>query len=420
MCRKRYWSKKYPLCIKGVKLLSRKRDRANNYLETTNNNINLTPSTPPQSSLSSNNLTTITSGNLDDSSTLILFGRTDREKEEWYKLFKKAAANKLLDSVHYLKLQARAKANSVNDGLKKEVISSFAPSLVDLNSRIQLSYSATSDKIIYKISVNTATAAAGESDKQAVMKSESSSNVSESSTSSGVSSQLNVNTQTENGLLYDSSLNFMNTFLIRVFADFFTHQHWISLIKHKIQNKLTKINVPYFMEELRILDLDLGSVIPLIKQVSEPWYDEKGLWVHFEIDYSGGLQMSLTTKLNLMKLKSTNTTSSGNTVNNIGLSFKNLSNEEKQNTNIQFLGLSPKETSQLIDINKTESPEVSLPIDQLLRTNSSRSTKSKRQRSAIQFSDEEDSPESSGDEYVHTSFNDEDNKLIETLLEIKL
>lgn len=57
------------------------------------------------------------------------------------------------------------------------------------------------------------------------------------------------------------------------------------------------------MESLNIINLGLGSVVPLIKQASEPWYDEKGLWVHLDIDYSGGVEILISTKLNLMKLK---------------------------------------------------------------------------------------------------------------------
>lgn len=36
--------------------------------------------------------------------TLILFARTDREKEEWFKLFKKSAAKSLQDSNYFIKL----------------------------------------------------------------------------------------------------------------------------------------------------------------------------------------------------------------------------------------------------------------------------------------------------------------------------
>lgn len=95
-------------------------------------------------------------------------------------------------------------------------------------------------------------------------------------------------TQTDTGLLYDTTVAFINTFLIRAFEDFFTHQQWIERIQNKIQNKLSMIRVPHFMEELKITGLDLGTIVPIIKHSSEPWCDERGLWVHLEIDYSGG------------------------------------------------------------------------------------------------------------------------------------
>ena len=60
--------------------------------------------------------------------------------------------------------------------------------------------------------------------------------------------KLNAITQTESGLLYDTSLNFMNTFLIRIFSDFFTENKWKMKVKNKIQNKLSTIQMPYFME----------------------------------------------------------------------------------------------------------------------------------------------------------------------------
>jgi hypothetical protein len=92
------------------------------------------------------------------------------------------------------------------------------------------------------------------------------------------------------------------------------------------------------MEGLNIISLDLGSVVPLIKQASEPWYDDKGLWVHLDLDYSGGVQILISTKLNLMKLKAKhenamNQTSNNNTVPNMRFSFKN-DNEPVVSSNI--------------------------------------------------------------------------------------
>ena len=58
-------------------------------------------------------------------------------------------------------------------------------------------------------------------------------------------------------------------------------------------------------------------------------------------------------------------------------------------------------------------------FDSKIRKNSNENVledkEKKRKHLAIIDSNEEDSPESSGDEYVHTGFkNDEDNKLVET------
>lgn len=377
LCRKRYWSKKYPICLSGVKLLSRKKVNADASATTTN-----TPSTPPSSqaglSFLDESMAKKPSDNqIDISNTLILFARTDREKEEWFKLFKKASAKHLVESSVYLKqLKSRSKSfitRELSSNLKKE------------SSMVKLVYNANTDRIVYKLADTKDSENSESMNKSDDSPSETT--TSGTSTPNPASTVNTAHTQTESGLLYDSSLNFMNTFLIRIFADFFTHQHWISLIKNKIQNKLTKIKVPYFMEELRIMDLDLGSVIPLIKQCSEPWYDEKGLWVHLEIDYSGGLQMSLATKLNLMKLKSSST-NSGN------ISFKSLTDpDEAKSHSVESLTSSDKgESSQV-----TEG-----------------TIKHKKRRPGYLYSDEEDSPESSGDEYVHTGFNDEEDKLIET------
>ena len=84
------------------------------------------------------------------------------------------------------------------------------------------------------------------------------------------------------------------------------------------------------MEELTITDLDLGSVIPFIKDASEPWYDDRGLWAHLDIDYSGNMKISLATKLNLMSFKKM--TNNVNDLNDV--------NQQKQRTQrVRHLGI---------------------------------------------------------------------------------
>lgn len=420
LVRKRYWSKKYPLCIKGAKLLNAKTHALNQSISS-----NSIASIEKQTSVSSNSLNrNISNLNIRDSmefenddpimvgqqldqGTLILFGRCDREKEEWFKLFKKSSKNQLMDSSQYIKLN---KSSSFNN--KKQPIE------VD----DKFSCDVANDKIIYKIINDDDSSSVG-------------TKMSESGSKDNLDASASINnemsTQTNQSFLYDASLTFMNTFLIRTFADFFNRTEYITQIKNKIQNKLNKISVPYFMESLVITDLNLGSVIPLIKEVSEPWHDEKGLWVHFNIDYSGGIQMSLATKLNLMKLKSSTVTTPSNssfssptsatTATNPIFSFKNLNNNsdnviDEDNcvlTNGLAMSSSPPKL--------TSSAETSLNnSSEFLNNNKTGKNKLKNIRNhkrhlAITNSDEEDSPESSGDEYVHTGFNDEDNKLIETV-----
>ena len=50
-------------------------------------------------------------------------------------------------------------------------------------------------------------------------------------------------------------------------------------------------------------DIDLGSQMPIIQRSSSPYLDDRGLWFDLDIAYSGGFQMTLETKVNLMKLK---------------------------------------------------------------------------------------------------------------------
>ncbi|RWS08378.1 testis-expressed sequence 2 protein-like protein [Dinothrombium tinctorium] len=102
----------------------------------------------------------------------------------------------------------------------------------------------------------------------------------------------------------DSPLLWFNALLGRVFFDFLTHKHWSHWAQVKIQRKLSRIKLPYFIQTLTLTSLDLGPSVPRFVSVKKtPAIDDKGLWVDFDVDYSGGLMMTLETKLNLMKLK---------------------------------------------------------------------------------------------------------------------
>ncbi|XP_053132614.1 testis-expressed protein 2-like isoform X2 [Hemicordylus capensis] len=93
-----------------------------------------------------------------------------------------------------------------------------------------------------------------------------------------------------------------NAVLGRMFWDFLREKYWADQVSNKIQKKLGRIKLPYFMNELTLTDLDMGTSIPHILSASSPTLDKRGLWVDMEVTYNGALQMTLETKMNLCKL----------------------------------------------------------------------------------------------------------------------
>ncbi|NXC22239.1 TEX2 protein, partial [Corythaeola cristata] len=94
----------------------------------------------------------------------------------------------------------------------------------------------------------------------------------------------------------------MNALVGRIFWDFLRERYWAEQVSSKIQKKLSKIKLPYFMNELTLTELDMGTSIPSVLSASNPTIDDRGLWVDTEVTYSGSLQMTLETKMNLCKL----------------------------------------------------------------------------------------------------------------------
>ncbi|KAK8755815.1 hypothetical protein V5799_001474, partial [Amblyomma americanum] len=65
--------------------------------------------------------------------------------------------------------------------------------------------------------------------------------------------------------------------------------------------------VPFFMEELTVTDIHLGSQLPYVRRTSEAVVDKRGVWVDMDVTYNGAFYMTLSTKLNLMRLKRSQT-----------------------------------------------------------------------------------------------------------------
>ncbi|XP_055032276.2 testis-expressed protein 2 [Misgurnus anguillicaudatus] len=94
----------------------------------------------------------------------------------------------------------------------------------------------------------------------------------------------------------------LNALIGRIFWDFLYEKYWADQVASKIQRKLSKIRLPYFMDELTLSELAMGSSMPQITGTALPQVNSRGLWLHMEVEYTGALQMNLETKINLSRL----------------------------------------------------------------------------------------------------------------------
>uniref|UniRef100_A0A8B9P7H5 SMP-LTD domain-containing protein n=1 Tax=Apteryx owenii TaxID=8824 RepID=A0A8B9P7H5_APTOW len=208
--------------------------------------------------------------------SLYLFGRTGREKEEWYQHL--ARASPLTSPVSPgvgPALQSSPGASSSGGSTEDIPCAVRAKDLAgNVRQKILLDYSTYMARMV--------PAEAGGSR--------------EGSPSPG--SPLGGDTDGCRG----AHVAWMNALLGRIFWDFLREPYWAEQVSNKIQKKLSKIKLPYFMNELTLTELDMGTSIPSVLSASSPTIDDRGLWVDMEVTYSGSLQMTLETKMNLCKL----------------------------------------------------------------------------------------------------------------------
>ncbi|XP_066432738.1 testis-expressed protein 2-like [Eleutherodactylus coqui] len=97
-------------------------------------------------------------------------------------------------------------------------------------------------------------------------------------------------------------VSWVNAFIGRIFWDFLREKYWEDVVANKIQKKLTKIKLPNFMNELTLTGLDMGTSLPQVLTISTPSINERGVWMDMDVTYSGSLQVTLETKMNLSRL----------------------------------------------------------------------------------------------------------------------
>ncbi|XP_055264188.1 testis-expressed protein 2 [Moschus berezovskii] len=298
LARKRIWNKKYPICIE----LGQQDDfmsKAQTDKETSEEKPQAErelggedPKKPPHPQEGTR------SGHRDQ--ILYLFGRTGREKEEWFRRFILAS-----------KLKSETKKPPGVSGSKPGVLPSHSrhssPSGHLTHSRSSSKGSVDElvaqpkqkelvggvrQKMLLDYSVYMARCVPQEN------RSPQRSPVQSAESSPTAGKKLPEVPPSEE----EEQEAWVNALLGRMFWDFLGEKYWSDLVSKKIQMKLSKIKLPYFMNELTLTELDMGVAVPKILQAFKPYVDHQGLWIDLEMSYNGSFLMTLETKMNLTKL----------------------------------------------------------------------------------------------------------------------
>ncbi|XP_012810144.1 testis-expressed protein 2 isoform X2 [Xenopus tropicalis] len=293
LARKRVWNKKYPICLE----LARQDDfmaKAQADREGAEDKVHKGEQAEDGSRAVPTQDGSRTAGHREQ--VLYLFGRTGREKEEWFRKFllaskmrsdgKKAMKSGLLLSHSRHNSQSGILCHSRNSsrGSLDEVLAPVKPKEIPGNVR---------QKSLLDYNVYMARCIPPQGGRSPTQSPAHSANSSPTATKK---------VPGEHMAGAEEKQAWVNALLGRMFWDFLGEKYWSDLVSKKIQMKLSKIKLPYFMNELTLTELDMGVSVPKILQAFEPTIDHRGLWTDLDISYTGSFLMTLETKMNLTKL----------------------------------------------------------------------------------------------------------------------
>ncbi|XP_056436955.1 testis-expressed protein 2-like [Gadus chalcogrammus] len=278
LARKRVWNRKYPICLvlaEGVQVEEEE--------------ILLPGSEDEERATERPDL-----GEPHSHDTLYLFGRTGREKEDWFQHFLSASRASRLDRSPS---REQSKAENVVGGDTLEEGTDELPGAP--KAKVPLDYTMYMSHLIGLDSVSPAPSPCpsdhGSPTTSKMLSAEECFCEGAAKVEAGAESN-------PGGSFAEVHPAWVNSLVGRIFWDFLREKYWSDKVAHKIQKKLSKIRLPYFMNELTLADLDMGTCLPEVLSTSKPSLDQRGLWLELDVAYMGGLQMTLETKMNLCKL----------------------------------------------------------------------------------------------------------------------
>ncbi|KAM4603457.1 testis-expressed protein 2-like [Polymixia lowei] len=305
LARKRVWNKKYPICIELGKQEDFMSKAEGDRSETGDDKTG--PAAAPGDRGDGTAGTQDKGRSLSSGRdlTLYLFGRTGREKEEWFRRVLLASRPKtemrratgVVGSKNALSSHSRS---SSRGSLDEALLVSQPRSKESSASSAAAGGAKTKPLLDYSVYMATLVSPQ-EAGPQAAGPQAASPAVQSPQSSPGVGKKL-PSSPVPQPKEEEEPVAWVNAAVGRVLWDFLGEPYWAELVSKKIQMKLSKIRLPYFMNELTLTELDMGVATPRILGATKPSVDHQGLWFDLEISYSGSFLMTLETKMNLIRL----------------------------------------------------------------------------------------------------------------------
>ncbi|RXG72585.1 Testis-expressed sequence 2 protein [Armadillidium vulgare] len=208
-----------------------------------------------------------------EEASLCLFARTDREKDDWYRRFTAASKKKPNE---------RKEANGLS------ALFASTPE-AEVSLPFESSHQESDQRDIISEEFKE-----GRSHIQQQQQQQTSSPL---SYEQYMSRLMDKNTEIEEGV------SWLNSFVGRILYDFIHDRFWANKIQERVQRKLSKLHIPYFVDEIIVSGVELGDSVPQLLSAGRPTLDHRGIWVDLNVSYIGSFRMTLETKLDLMKLK---------------------------------------------------------------------------------------------------------------------
>ncbi|XP_049916433.1 testis-expressed protein 2 [Epinephelus moara] len=306
LARKRTWNPKYPICIQLARGANSLEDEGGRPEGSRGEELGAEPASPRQSSAKHVH---------DFPTTLYLFGRTGREKEEWFRHFLFASMHTEREKERDRQRPGRCVSRSGDPALAQSVTNQsnipssrgssrvgssdddapFTPPIPCIPAA-PISQTSSSTRGLSLLDYPGYMARLLATEELTPLSSPGACSTETSPTIKGhCTCDIAEHPRT-------SRTDWANALIGRIFWDFLREKHWADVVSHKIQKKLSKIRLPYFMNELTLTELDMGCSMPQITTTSRPEVNYRGLWVELQLVYTGALQMTLQTKFNLSKL----------------------------------------------------------------------------------------------------------------------